>query len=49
MLMFRQRLLSALCFFLELMGLGVIYIFILSLTNGSVEWIRTFLGLLNLT
>ena len=47
MLIFRKRILSALCFFMELMGLGVIYLFILTLTNGSLEWMRTFLGLLS--
>jgi hypothetical protein len=47
MLIFRKRILSALCFFMELMGLGIIYLFILTLTNGSLEWMRTFLALLS--
>jgi|GEM_PF-1282190 len=47
MLIFRQRILSALCFLMELMGLGVIYLFILTLTNGSLEWVKTFLALLS--
>jgi hypothetical protein len=47
MLIFRQRILSALCFFMELMRLGVIYLFILTLTNGSLEWVKTFLALLS--
>ena len=46
MLIFRQKILNALWFFLELLGFGVIYLFILTLTNGSLEWVRTFLGLL---
>jgi hypothetical protein len=45
MLKFREKILSALCFFMELMGLGVIYLFILTLTNGSLEWVQTFLAL----
>jgi len=47
MLMFRQRALSALWFFLELLGFGVIYFFILTITNGSLEWVRTFLSLVS--
>ena len=47
MLIFRQKILSALWFFLELLGIGVIYFSILTLTNGSLEWVRTFLGLLS--
>ena len=44
MLIFRKRIMSALWFFLELIGFGVIYFFILTLTNGSLEWVRKFLA-----
>jgi hypothetical protein len=47
MLIFRKKLWRALCFLMELMGLGVIYLFILTLTNGSLEWVQTFLALLS--
>jgi hypothetical protein len=47
MLKLRKRMLSAICFFLELLGIGMIYIFILTLTDGSLERIRMFLTLLN--
>jgi len=47
MLKFQKRIFSALHFFLELMGLGAIYLFILTLTNGSLEWVRKFLDLLS--
>jgi hypothetical protein len=47
MLIFRQRVLSGLCFFLELLGFGVIYFFILTLTNDSLERIQMFLALLS--
>ena len=47
MLIFQKRILSVLYFSMELMGFGAIYLFILTLTDGSLEWVRTFLALLS--
>ena len=47
MLRLNKRISSALRFFLELLGMGIIYLFILTLTDGSFDIIRTFLVLLN--